>query len=124
MHATGTAILDSGTSLLAGPPREVEALAAMLGATNIGGMYAVDCAKDLPSLAFTLGGRDFALEKEDLIFDRVGWMCELGLQPLEAETPMWILGDVFMRRWYVQFDWGQKRLGFALASREAPPNHV
>lgn len=40
-----------------------------------------------------------------------------------AGSKMWILGDIFMRKYYVQFDWGQQRLGFARA-RHAGDNFV
>jgi len=110
------AVVDSGTSLLAGPEREVGAIALMLGAQKMQGLYVVPCEQDLPDITFTLGGKDFSLSGPDLVIQRVGSLCILGLQSIRLRTPMWILGDVFMRKYYVQFDWGQRRVGFALAS--------
>eukprot|EP00401_Gymnodinium_catenatum_P051996 CAMPEP_0117487572 /NCGR_PEP_ID=MMETSP0784-20121206/16065_1 /TAXON_ID=39447 /ORGANISM="" /LENGTH=383 /DNA_ID=CAMNT_0005282225 /DNA_START=141 /DNA_END=1292 /DNA_ORIENTATION=- len=109
------AIVDSGTSLLAGPTSDVQSIADILGATSVmGKAYAVDCSKDLPELTFTLGGSDFTLTKQDLILQQSGSQCILGLMGIEVPAgPLWILGDVFMRKYYVKFDWGQKRLGFA-----------
>jgi len=114
---TKMAIVDSGTSLLAGPTAEVKAIAEKLGATSVmGRAYAVDCSKAVPSLTFTLGGKEFALAKEDLILQQSGSQCILGLMGIEVPSgPLWILGDVFMRKYYVKFDWGQKRLGLASA---------
>merc|ERR1712039_1155120 len=117
---TKSAIVDSGTSLLAGPSAEVKAIADKLGAkTVMGKEYTVDCSKDLPELTFTLGGKEYALKKEDLILQQSGSQCVLGLMGVDVPAPhgpLWILGDVFMRKYYVQFDWGQKRLGFAVAA--------
>lgn len=120
--ATKVAIVDSGTSLLTGPHREVEAIATMMGATKIAGMYVVDCNATVPSLAFTLGGVDCVLDKDDLIVADAAGFCILGLDYMDSPQPLWILGDVLMRKYYVQFDWGKKRVGFALASAGGSQN--
>merc|ERR1712232_19334 len=120
VSSTKSAIVDSGTSLLAGPSAEVKAIADKLGAkTVMGKEYTVDFSKDLPELTFTLGGKEYALKREDLILQQSGSQCVLGLMGVDVPAPrgpLWILGDVFMRKYYVQFDWGQQRLGFAVAA--------
>merc|ERR1712032_955807 len=120
VSSTKSAIVDSGTSLLAGPSAEVKAIADKLGAKSVMGKeYTVDCSKDLPDLTFTLGGKDYTLNGQDLILTQSGSSCILGLMGVDVPAPrgpLWILGDVFMRKFYVQFDWGQKRLGFATAA--------
>jgi len=117
VSTTKRAIVDSGTSLLAGPSAEVTAIATKLGATSVlGKEWTVDCSKSLPDLTFTLGGQDYTLKQADLILQQSGSSCVLGLMGLDmpgGQPPLWILGDVFMRAFYVQFDWGNKRLGFA-----------
>jgi len=117
MSTTKRAIVDSGTSLLAGPTAEVEAIAAKLGATLFAGKeYMVNCSQVLPDVTFTLGGKDFPLAGKDLILGQSGSSCILGLQGIDIPSgSLWILGDVFMRKYYVQFDWGKNRLGFASA---------
>jgi len=123
VSSTKNAIVDSGTSLLAGPTAEVKAIANKLGAKSVlGKEYTVDCSAELPDLSFTLGGQDYPLKKEDLILQQSGSSCILGLMGVDVPAPrgpLWILGDVLMRKYYVQFDWGQKRLGFALAASSA-----
>merc|ERR1712150_408882 len=98
---------------MGGPERDVQALAAMLNARLLHGLYAAPCAERLPSIAFSVGGRSFTLSHEDYVLMQEDSLCLLGLQSMKV--PFWILGDVFMRKFYVQFDWGRQRLGFALA---------
>jgi len=121
---TPHAIVDSGTSLLVGPTREVEALAAMMGAISIQGLYAVDCSVPIPPLTFRLGDRDWQLERSDLIVEEEQGVCILGLQSIDTVMPMWILGNIFMRKYYTVFDYGAKRLGFALASQAGTSSNL
>lgn len=116
LTASKVAIIDSGTSLLVGPDREVQSLATMLGATKIDNFFVVSCMDKLPGISFSIGARGFGLDLEDLIIDRQGDSCILGIQEAGRASSFWILGDVFMRKYYVQFDWGQKRLGLARAA--------
>jgi hypothetical protein len=84
----------------------------------MGKEYQVDCSATLPDLSFTLGGKDYSLKQADLILGQSGSSCILGLMGVDVPAPrgpLWILGDVFMRKYYVQFDWGNKQLGFALS---------
>ena len=117
VSSTKSAIVDSGTSLLAGPKSEISKIATKLGAKSVlGREYVVDCSAKLPDLTFTLGGKDYTLKQADLILQASGSQYILGLTGLDVPPPrgpLWILGDVFMRKYYVQFDWGKKRLGFA-----------
>merc|ERR1712048_783815 len=123
VSSTKAAIVDSGTSLLAGPSSEIKAIADKLGASVIMGKeYSVDCSKDIPDLSFKLGGKEFTLSKEDLTLASQGSSCILGLMGVDVPAPrgpLWILGDVFMRKYYVEFDWCNKQLGIATAATTA-----
>lgn len=64
------AIADTGTSLVGGPAREVQALNRALGATALaGGQYVLDCAllPRLPPVVFTVGGVAFTLQPADYV---------------------------------------------------------
>lgn len=113
------AIVDSGTSLLVGPSADVKALAAKAGAKSIAGgkEFTIDCDAKAPDLTFTIGGNAYTLTAADYILNVQG-QCLFAMSGMDIPAPMgplWILGDVFMRKYYVKFDYGNKALGIALA---------
>merc|ERR1711871_619354 len=118
MSSTKTAIVDSGTSLLAGPKDDVAAIAKKIGATSVlNKEYTIDCSKGGPDISFTLGGKDYTFPFADYTINP-GSTCLFAMMGIDVPAPngpLWILGDVFMRKYYTVFDWGNKRLGFATA---------
>jgi len=118
------AIIDSGTSLLAGPTEQVKALAQQAGATLVlGKEYTIDCAKaaTLPSLTVTLAGKDFTLEGSDYIIN-AGGQCLFAFMPIDVPAPrgpLWIMGDVFMKKYYCVFDYGNKQMRIAPVAKRA-----
>lgn len=118
-----TAIVDSGTSLLAGPVDEVAAIAKKVGAhAFIHGEFLIDCAKTNETgidLEIMIAGNTFTLTPYDYILNTgAGGPCILGMLGIDIPAPMgplWILGDPWIRKYYTVFDFGVPRLGFALA---------
>lgn len=112
------AIVDSGTSLLTGPSDAVKEIATAMNATAvpITGEYFVDCDADIAPMTVTIDGSDYVLEKEDLILED-GGECLLLIMGLDLRGTGvdWILGDVFMRKYYSVFDYQNERVGFAPA---------
>jgi hypothetical protein len=115
------AIVDSGTSILTGPTEEVSKIAAALGGKEIvPGEYFVKCDYDGPNFDFTIDGNVYTLTPKDYLIPD-GNLCLLGLMALDIPAPtgpLWILGDVFMRKYYTVFDTANKRVGFALAKHD------
>lgn len=107
-------VIDTGTSLIAGPTQGVKDLAAAVGAKALmKGEYTIDCNADAPDIQFGFAGVTFTLTKEDYIVQS-GTTCLFGFMAIDLPDQVgWIVGDVFMRKYYTIFDWGNKRVGFA-----------
>jgi hypothetical protein len=117
-------VVDTGTSLIAGPPDVVNPIIAQINVTS-------DCSNlaSLPTIAFTMalaGGaaRDFELTPAQYTVRLPGArkgdpdQCECGLFAFDAGEgllPLWILGDPFIRSFFSVFDRGNNTLSFAPA---------
>jgi len=126
--ATSTlrAVADTGTSLLAGPTADVKNIAAMVGASPIflnPNEFTVPCTSlpTMPNIELTIAGKTFTLAPKDYVLQisSLGQsICLFGMTGIDIPAPrgpLWIMGDIFLRKYYTVFDYGNKRLGFALA---------
>jgi len=117
MEPIGAAI-DSGTSLIALPTTLSDLINKEIGAKkNYAGQYTLDCAlvPSLPEFCLVMGGKDYCLEGKDYILE-VQNQCISGFMGIDIPAPagpLWIVGDVFLRKFYSVYDLEEDRVGFA-----------
>jgi len=110
-------VVDTGTSVLAGPTSAVNKLIEPIGNVS------ADCSNinSLPTLTVSMGGKDFDLGPEFYVLRQTdsngAVQCVLGIEGVDAGVPIWILGDPFLRKYYTSWDKDQDRVGFALAKQ-------
>ncbi|KAH7096857.1 acid protease [Auriculariales sp. MPI-PUGE-AT-0066] len=113
------AVVDSGTTVIFGDEKTVRAIfKAVPGAKDasktIGpGIFTVPC-NAVPTLTFNIGGMPISIAPSMLNLGAVSAGSKDCIAALTITTkPFWVLGDVFLRNVYTQFDIGNKRVGFA-----------
>ncbi len=104
------AIVDSGTSLIVGPPEDI---------TNIQNALNInpDCSNldQQPDLVFSIDGVKYTVPPRFYVVKQVNWWgqeeCVAGLSA--SNQDFWIFGDAFMRAFYVIFDKTDSKVGLA-----------
>lgn len=118
-------LLDTGSSFLGVPPKvylrilehikRVRPDCASLEEHENGLQCRKNTYAGLPSFDIVIGGRLFSLNPVDYI---VGYM-QIGIMPISLDSAsgvdVFVLGDVFLKKFYTVFDQENKRVGFVTA---------
>ncbi|KAF8192633.1 aspartic peptidase domain-containing protein [Mycena galopus ATCC 62051] len=114
-------IIDSGTTIMYGPPAAVAAVYARVPGSAVfdsqNGYYSFPCATP-PQIAFNWGGKDWTISAADI---NLGLTAEgstqcvgaLAGQDIGLGTNVWLLGDSYLKNVYSVFDFGSNTVGFA-----------
>ncbi|XP_021256800.1 pepsin A isoform X2 [Numida meleagris] len=111
---TCQAIVDTGTSLLVMPESAYNRVLSDLGVGS-NGEVSCDAISQLPDVTFHIHGHAFTLSPSAYVLNEEG-TCSLGFENMGTPTELgeqWILGDIFIREYYVIFDRGNNRVGFS-----------
>ncbi|KAI8065593.1 rhizopuspepsin II [Gongronella butleri] len=106
-------IVDTGTTLLLLTDDVASQVAQAYNAQDNGdGTYSISCdASTLSDLTLTIGGQDFVVPADSLIYAQQGSSCIAGFG--SAGLQFAILGDVFLKNVYTVFDQGTPAVQFA-----------
>lgn len=118
--SSASAAIDTGTSLIVMSKASAAKLNAKIGAKRTwSGQYMVDCATapSLADLSFNLGDHQFTLSASDYLLNVQG-SCMSTFMGMDLPGPlanMWIVGDVFLRKYYTVYDYENNEVLFAEA---------
>ncbi|ETN79031.1 eukaryotic aspartyl protease [Necator americanus] len=78
--------------------------------------FYIDCNAKV-NMTLTIGGRDYTIETKNLIMEVEEGKCLITMYPVYFSmfTPLWILGDPFIKQYCNIHDMGAQRIGFARA---------
>jgi saccharopepsin len=117
------AAIDTGTSFILVPEADVRQINQVIGARPFtGGYYQVDCwrVELMPNLTLKLGSLEFTVPAKVYIVKLDG-VCVSGFVGIKGGTElkdMWVVGNVFLRRYYSIYDMEKDRVGFAESINE------
>ncbi|TFK02299.1 transmembrane protein 181 [Platysternon megacephalum] len=109
------AIIDTGTSVLVGPPPAISKILHYCRGLRRPGKISCSAKHTLPDIIFTINGIKFPLPATAYIRQNSG-SCSPSFEGIDLPTSsgeLWILGDVFICQYYIVFDRANNQVGLA-----------
>ncbi|KAF5289707.1 hypothetical protein FQR65_LT11761 [Abscondita terminalis] len=118
------AIVDTTTTVIMAPPKDVENINKLIGATSlVVGRYSVKCDRlnKLPPIEFVLAGKNFTLKGEQYtqrmsVGPFTFCVSAFVKSDVPSEQKLWILGAAFLSHFYSIYDIANKQIGFVTAA--------
>ncbi|XP_029170190.1 uncharacterized protein LOC114939916 [Nylanderia fulva] len=116
------AILVTSSPFLYGPASNISIINDLIGSVRENGIYYLLCDKrnssSMPVISFFISNKVFNLTSDDYIqpispFNTV--KCYSGFQDHDSDEDVWVLGYVFLGRYYSVYDFEKNRVGLAPA---------
>jgi len=105
--------VDSGHSLMSGPPDIIRPIKAALVPPNGGDMCSDEVMATMPDISFAIGGKLFTLTPEDYLIKLEGKCVPAFSERNTRNGHDWVLGEHFMRTFYTVFDHDNQRVGLS-----------
>ncbi|KAI0374203.1 protease [Pilatotrama ljubarskyi] len=113
-------IVDSGTTLIYGPPKDVATLYQSIPGSSLfdseNGFYKFPCDAVPSDVAFNWGGNDWTVSAENFNAGKVNEVECVGAiaaKELGLGKDVWLVGDSFMQNVYSAFSFDKNSVGFA-----------
>jgi cathepsin D len=122
------AAIDTGTTLVGGPPDQIAALYAQIpgaaaGTGDLEGYWTYPCSTDV-QVGMAFGGSTWPISPADFALaavDKAGQTCLGAFFELETggSAPAWIVGDTFLKNVFSVFRFNPPSVGFAALNTAA-----
>ncbi|CAG8629833.1 12568_t:CDS:2 [Ambispora gerdemannii] len=117
-------LIDSGSTVVYVDDELANAFYRTIPGYNISadGFYTIPCdikVSTLPVVKLLINNREFPIPRADLVFEPTKEnpkQCLGGIQGTQPDPNQWIIGDTFIKNYYVIFDRGEGQIGIAQRS--------
>ncbi|KAG1728175.1 aspartic peptidase domain-containing protein [Suillus paluster] len=121
-----TAIIDTGTTNIAGPSTAIASIYAQIPGSQLGtgsleGYYTYPCSTTV-NVEFNFGGNTWSMSPADFTHTQVSSTECIGaffVSTIGQGGPSWVIGDAFLKNVYSVFKYSPASVGFAALSETA-----